>query len=165
MPTQHEQARQTLVRQALEPEWEAKLAPHTYGFRPGRASWDALAAVFPRIKFRPQYMLNVDLAKCVDRIDHQALLAKLQAPPGIRRHVRAWLRSGMMEDAAFAPTLAGTPHGGSVSPLLALIALHGMDAAITQVYPKARVIAYADDGVVLHEDRWVLYDFAMNTVH
>ena len=61
-----------------------------------------------------------------------------------------------MEDGAFSPTLAGTPQDGSVSPLLALIALHGMDEAITQVYPRARVIAYADDAVVLHEDRTVL---------
>jgi RNA-directed DNA polymerase len=75
------------------------------------------------------------MAKCFDRIDHQALLAKLQAPPGIRRHVRAWLRSGIMEEDAFSHTLAGTPQGGSVSPLLALIALHGMEEAITQVYP------------------------------
>ncbi len=51
IPTQHERARQTLVRQALEPEWEATLAPHTYGFRPGRSCWDAIAAVFHRIKF------------------------------------------------------------------------------------------------------------------
>ncbi len=156
IPTQHERARQTLVRQALEPEWEAKLAPHTYGFRPGRSCWDAIAAVFHRIKFRPQFMLKVDIAKCFDRIDHRALLAKLPAPPGIRRQVRAWLRSGTMEDDVFSPTTAGTPQGGSVSPLLALIALHGMDTAITQVYPEARVIAYADDCVVLHEDRSVL---------
>src|ERR671937_1210252 len=66
IPTQQERARQTLVRQALEPEWEAKLSPHTYGFRPGRSCWDATAAVFHRIKFRPQYMLKVERAKCVD---------------------------------------------------------------------------------------------------
>src|SRR5262249_48982833 len=92
--------------------------------------------------------------KCFDRIDHQALLAKLPAPPGIRRQVRAWLQSGIMEDDVFSPTTAGTPQGGSVSPLLALIALHGMDTAITQVYPEARVIAYADD-CVRHEARCV----------
>jgi len=101
-------------------------------------------------------MLKVDMAKCFDRIDHQALLANLPAPPGIRRQVRAWLRSGIMEDDVCSPTTAGTPQGGSVSPLLALIALHGMDTAITQVYPEARVIAYADDCMVLHEDRSVL---------
>ncbi|MGH8064685.1 MAG: reverse transcriptase/maturase family protein [Candidatus Entotheonellia bacterium] len=131
MPTQHDGARQTLVRQALEPEWEATRAPHTYGFRPGRSGWEAIAAVLQHITCRPQDVLNVDLATGVDRIDHhQALLAKLQAPPGLRRHVRAWRRSGMMEDGPCSPTIAGTPQGGRVSPLLALIARHGMDAAI-----------------------------------
>ena len=156
IPTQHERARQTLVRQALEPEWEAKLSAHFYGFRPGRSCWDAIAAVFHRIKYRPQYLLKVDISKCFDRINHSALLAKLQAPAGIRRQVRAWLRSGIIEADTFTPTTAGTPQGGTASPLLALIALHGMDEAITQVYPKARVIAYADDCLVLHPDRSVL---------
>ena len=133
IPTQHDRAQQTLVRQAIEPEWEAKLSAHFYGFRPGRSGWDAIAAVFHRIKFRPQHLLKVDIAKCFDRIDRSALLAKLQAPPGIRRQVRAWLRSGIMETDTFTPTTAGTPQGGTVSPLLALIALHGIDEAITQV--------------------------------
>jgi len=61
-----------------------------------------------------------------------------------------------MEADTFTPTTAGTPQGGAVSPLLALIALHGMDKAITQIYPGARVIAYADDCLVLHPDRPVL---------
>lgn len=156
IPTLRDRAKQTLVRQALEPQWEAKLSAHYYGFRPGRSCQDAIVAIFNRIKFRPQYALKVDIAKCFDRIDHQALLAKLQAPSGIRRQVRAWLRSGIMEKDAFLPTTAGTPQGGSVSPLLALIALHGMDEAITQVYPKAQVIAYADDALVLHPDHSVL---------
>ena len=66
IPTQQERARQTLVRQALEPEWEAKLSPHTYGFRPGRSCWDAIEAIFNSIRFRPQYALQVDIAKCFD---------------------------------------------------------------------------------------------------
>jgi RNA-directed DNA polymerase len=156
IPNQHERTRQTVVRQALEPEWEAKLSPHTYGFRPGRSGWDAIEAIFNRIKSRPQYALKVDIAKCFDRIDHGALLAKTQASPVIRRQLKAWLQAGIMEDDRLSPTTAGTPQGGSISPLLALIALHGMDEVITQVYPRACVIAYADDGVVLHEDRIVL---------
>ena len=76
--------------------------------------------------------------------------------PSIRRQLKAWLKAGILEDGHFSPTTAGTPQGGSCSPLLALIALHGMDQAITRVYPHARVIAYADDGVVLHEERQVL---------
>jgi RNA-directed DNA polymerase len=156
IPTQYERARQTLVRQALEPEWEAKLSPHTYGFRPGRSCWDAKEAIFHRISARPQYVLKADIQKCFDRIDHGALLAKTQVSPVIRRQLKAWLKAGILEDNHLFPTTAGTPQGGSISPLLALIALHGMDEAITQVYPRARVIMYADDVVVLHEDRKVL---------
>jgi hypothetical protein len=60
------------------PEWEAKLSPHTYGFRPGRSCWDAIEAIFLRIRFRPQYALKVGIAKCFDRICHTALLALTQ---------------------------------------------------------------------------------------
>ena len=156
IPTQHERARQTLVRQALEPEWEAKLSPQTYGFRPGRSCWDAIGAIFLRIQARPQYALKADIQKCFDRIDHDALLAKTQASPVIRRQLKAWLKAGILEDNHLSPTTAGTPQGGSISPLLALIALHGMEEAITRVYPQARVITYADDCVVLHQERKVL---------
>jgi RNA-directed DNA polymerase len=156
IPTQHDRAQQTIVRQALEPAWEAKLSPHTYGFRPGRSCWDAIEAIFHRITFRPQYVLKVDIAKCFDRIHHDAVLAKTQASPAIRRQLKAWLQAGVLEEGHFAPTAAGTPQGGTISPLLALIALHGMDEAITRLHPQARVSAYADDCVVLHEDRRVL---------
>ena len=54
IPTQQERARQTFVRHALEPAWEAKLSPHTYGFRPGRSCWDAIGAIFNQIRYRPQ---------------------------------------------------------------------------------------------------------------
>src|SRR2546426_11542695 len=70
IPTQTDRARQTLVRQALEPEWEAKLSPHTYGFRPGRSCHDAIGAIFTAIRFRPQHALKLDIAQCFDRIDH-----------------------------------------------------------------------------------------------
>jgi RNA-directed DNA polymerase len=156
IPTQADRARQTLVRQALEPEWEAKLSPQTYGFRPGRSCHDAIGAIFTAIRYRPQYALKLDIATCFDRINHQTFLAKVQAPPLIRRQLKAWLQAGILEDDHVSPTTAGTPQGGSCSPLLALIALHGMEEAIIRVYPHARVIASADDGVVLHEDRQVL---------
>jgi RNA-directed DNA polymerase len=156
IPTQHTRAQQTVVRQALEPAWEAKLSPHTYGFRPGRSCWDAIEALFHRITCRPQSVLKVDIAKCFDRMNHDALLAKTQASPAIRRQLKAWLQAGVLEDGHLAPTAAGTPQGGTLSPLLALIALHGLDEAITRVHPQARVIAYADDCVVVHEDRRIL---------
>jgi RNA-directed DNA polymerase len=133
MPTQHERARPTLVRQALAPQGEAKLSAHFYGCRPGRSGHAAIEAIFHRSKFRPQSGLKVDLATCCDRIDHSALLATLQSPPSSRRHVRAWVRSGIMEADPCTPTTAGTPQGGSASPLVAFMALHGMDEAIPQV--------------------------------
>jgi RNA-directed DNA polymerase len=70
--------------------------------------------------------------------------------------VRGWLRSGILEADTRLPTTAGTPQGGRVSPLLALLALQGREEAITQVYPEARVIAYAADCLGLHPDRAVL---------
>src|SRR5215217_8335572 len=76
------------------------------------------------------------------RINHDALLAKTQASPAIRRQLKAWLKAGVLENGHFAPTTAGTPQGGAISPLLALIALHGIDEAITRLHPQARVIAY-----------------------
>ena len=66
-----------------------------------------------RIGFRPQYALKLDIAKCFDRIGHTALLAKMQAPPGIRRQLKAWLKAGILEDGHLSPTTAGTPQGGS----------------------------------------------------
>ena len=66
IPTQADRARQTVVRQALEPEWAAKLSPHTYGFRPGRSCHDVIGAIFTAIRFRPQYALKLDIAKCFD---------------------------------------------------------------------------------------------------
>src|SRR4029450_8646951 len=115
-----------------------------------------MEAIFYAIKFRPKYALKLDIAKCFDRINHAALLAKTQASPVIRRQLKAWLKAGILEENRLFPPTAGTPQGGAISPLLALIALHGMEEAITQVYPKARVMMYADDVVVLHEDRQVL---------
>jgi RNA-directed DNA polymerase len=90
MPTQHARARQTWVRQGLEPEWDAQWSPHTSGCRPGRSCWEAIAAVCHRLTFRPQSLLKVEIAQGFDRMDHAAFLAQLHAPPDLRRQVRAW---------------------------------------------------------------------------
>jgi RNA-directed DNA polymerase len=74
---------------------------------------------------KPKYVLDADIAKCFDRIDHEALLIKLNTFPTIRRQVRAWLKSGVMDGKQLFPTSEGTPQGGVISPLLANIALHG----------------------------------------
>jgi RNA-directed DNA polymerase len=163
-----DRALQALVKLALEPEWEARFEPNSYGFRPGRSCQDAIEAIFSSIYLKPKYVLDADITKCFDRIDHEALLRKLNTFPTIRRQVRAWLKAGVMDDKQLFPTSEGTPQGGVISPLLANIALHGMEERIKQYAEtlpaktkgqgkrdkrkNLNLIRYADDFVILHED-------------
>jgi RNA-directed DNA polymerase len=155
IPIMRDRAEQALVKLALEPEWEARFEPNSYGFRPGRCSQDAIEAIFNHIRLKPKYVLEADIEKCFDRINHQALLAKLNSIPTINRQVRGWLKAGIFEDGEICPPEAGTPQGGIISPLLANIALHGLETAITTAFSKKHkvaVIRFADDFVILCED-------------
>jgi RNA-directed DNA polymerase len=115
----------------------------------------------------PKYVLDADIAKCFDRINHEALLEKLGTFPSLRRAIRAWLKAGIMDGGQLFPTSEGTPQGGVISPLLANIALHGLATAVEDAFqatkfPNGRyeqgipwkpvVIRYADDFVILHRD-------------
>jgi RNA-directed DNA polymerase len=113
VPTIRDRALQTLVKFALEPEWEARFEPNSYGFRPGRSCWDAIQAVYAAIKQKDKYVLDADIAKCFDRIDHEALLAKVNAAPAVARQIRAWLKAGIMEGDTLFPSEQGTPQGGA----------------------------------------------------
>jgi RNA-directed DNA polymerase len=154
---------QARVVNALEPEWEARFEPKSYGFRPGRGCHDAIAAIFNVAKgANPQrrWVLDADLAAAFDRIDHQHLLSQLGTFPA-RGLTAGWLKAGVVEKGRFAPTEEGTPQGGVVSPLLLNIALHGMEHAAGVRYRNngelageaARtspvLIRYADDLVAL----------------
>lgn len=145
IPTIKDRALQALVKLALEPEWEARFEPNSYGFRPGRSCQDAVEAIFNTIRYKAKYVLDADIAKCFDHIDHEALLRKLNTSPWrgsadrvlcpptpgtIRRQIRAWLKSGVMDEGQLFPTSEGTPQGGVISPLLANIALHGMEERV-----------------------------------
>lgn len=163
IPTMYDRALQSLVKLAIEPEWEAKFEPNSYGFRPGRSCHDAVEAIFTSINKMPKYVLDADIAKCFDHIDQEALLTKLNTFPTIRRQVRAWLKAGVMDNKQLFPTSEGTPQGGVISPLLANIALHGMEERIKQYAETLKgrkfknrqqlsLIRYADDFVILHED-------------
>lgn len=154
---------QALVKMALEPEWEARFEPNSYGFRPGRSCHDAIEAIFTSIGNKPKFVLDADIAKCFERIDHEKLLRKLNTSPTIRRQVRAWLKAGVMDGGQLFPTSEGTPQGGVISPLLANIALHGMEERVKQYMETLKgkkrnnrrslsLIRYADDFVILHED-------------
>lgn len=113
-----DRALQALVKMALEPEWEARFEPNSYGFRPGRSCQDAIAAIFIAIRLKPKYVLDTDIAKCFDSINHEVLLNKLNTFPTLRRQVRAWLKAGIMDEKQLFSTSEGTPQGGVISPLL-----------------------------------------------
>jgi RNA-directed DNA polymerase len=171
IPTMSDRATQALVKIALEPEWEAHFEENSYGFRPGRSCQDAIEAIYTVIAQKAKYVLDADITKCFDRINHEALLEKLNTFPTIRRQIREWLKAGVMDGKELFPTSEGTPQGGVISPLLANIALHGMENRIKQAFPKkqiwknrkyagyvseAALIRYADDLVILHEDLTVI---------
>ena len=84
IPVMADRAMQALIKQALEPEWEAKFEPNSYGFRPGRSAHDAIEAIFNAVCLKPKYVLDTDIEKCFDRISHEALLLKLNAIRPIR---------------------------------------------------------------------------------
>ena len=158
---------QARVVNALEPEWEARFEPRSYGFRPGRGCHDAIEAIFHVARgANPQrrWVLDADLAAAFDRIDHDHLLGQLGTFPA-RELIAGWLKAGVIENGRFAPTEEGTPQGGVVSPLLLNVALHGMEQAAGVRYQQTGIhagetvpgspvlIRYADDLVALCHTR------------
>ncbi|NEO01830.1 MAG: group II intron reverse transcriptase/maturase, partial [Moorea sp. SIO3I7] len=163
IPTIYDRALQALAKQALEPEWEAKFEENSYGFRPGRSCHDAVQAIFAGVAQKQKWVLDADIAKCFDKINHNALINKLNTYPKMRRLVKQWLKAGVVDDNVFQATEKGTPQGGVISPLLANIALHGMENAINEyatTLPGRRrenlkamaFVRYADDFVIMHPD-------------
>jgi RNA-directed DNA polymerase len=161
IPAMRDRALQALAKLALEPEGEAKFEPNSYGFRLGRSCHDAIAMIRLVVRLKPRYVLDADIAKCFDRINHGALLEKLSTFPTLRRAVKGWLKAGIMDSGELFPHSAeGTPQGGVLSPLLANVALHGLEEHIKAAFPERRgkeswlphVVRYADDFVVLHQD-------------
>jgi RNA-directed DNA polymerase len=175
IPTIHDRCLQALFKLALEPEWEAKFEPNSYGFRPGRSCHDALSAIQAYIQKRSKYVLDADIAKCFDTIDHTALLDKIGMKGKFRKQLGYWLKAGVLDAGTFLGTEMGTPQGGIISPLLANIALHGMETHLQNfvkqfpmtyasgkpIHYKERsetlgLVRYADDFVILHVDKKVI---------
>lgn len=155
-----QRAYQALVKLALEPEWEAVFEPNSYGFRPGRSAHDAIEAVFNFIRLKPKYVLKADIEKCFDKIDHQALLGKLCTIQPITKLVRGWLKAGIVEQGQTLFPETGLAQGGVISPLLMNIALHGLEEALREPYPKRHkpaIIRFADDVAILHHDLETLH--------
>jgi len=160
IPVLMDRCHQARVRNALEPEWEARFEPKSYGFRPGRGCHDAIEAIYKTCRgqwAKRVWILDADLAAAFDRIDHAQLLALIGGFPG-RGMIADWLKAGVFEPGkGFAPTEEGTPQGGVISPLLLNVALHGLEEAAGVRYQSTGthagetrkgspiLIRYADD--------------------
>lgn len=179
IPTIRDRAMQALVKLALEPEWEARFEPNSYGFRPGRNAHDAVREVLNVLVKGEKYVLDADIGSCFDTIDHDALLdTKICMKGRMRAQIKSWLKAGTLDGTTFNESRSGTPQGGVISPLLANIALHGLENELKAwiiTLPEVRnvkgnplkkskraaslhVVRYADDFVVLHPDRNVIIE-------
>jgi len=152
IPTMLDRTKQAVGKLTLEPQWEAIFEPNSYGFRPGRSCQDAIDAIYLEIKQKPKYVYDADIKGCFDNINQERLLETLFTYPAMRHAVKGWLKAGVLEGNVFAPTETGTPQGGVISPLLANIALTGMEYMVSKHVPGAKLIRYADDFVILHKD-------------
>jgi RNA-directed DNA polymerase len=117
IPSIADRAQQARVRNALEPEWEARLDPRQYGFRPGRGCHDAIEAIFNAVCHKASkrvWILDADLKAAFDRIDHSFLLERIGTFPA-REQVREWLKAGVVDRGRYAPTREGTPQGSLCS--------------------------------------------------
>ena len=180
IPTIQDRAKQALAKLALEPEWEAKFEPNSYGFRPGRSAHDAIEAIYISLRHnRPKWVFDADIRKCFEKIDHSYLLSKLHTFPQMEDQISAWLKAGITEEYANTPKieypLTGTVQEGIIFPLLLNIALHGLEQHLKEYvgtllfkpYPTAHkgkeakmksltIVRYADDFVVIHPEREIL---------
>jgi RNA-directed DNA polymerase len=152
---------QAMVKNALEPVWEARFEGSSYGFRPGRSCHDAIEKIYglARPNKTKKWVLDADIKGAFDHISHDYLL-KAIGPFPARELIKQWLKAGYVEQEMFHATEEGTPQGGVVSPLLANIALHGMEEAIGvkydyrgQLIGKRAVVRYADDFVCFCETK------------
>ncbi|MEV0538091.1 group II intron reverse transcriptase/maturase [Kitasatospora sp. NPDC050463] len=159
IPVLRDRADQARVKNALEPEWEARFESGSYGFRPGRSAHDAVTllykAVPPRASAKRLYAVDADLSKAFDRISHQHIMDSIGLFPA-RRQILGWLRAGVIEQGTYSSTREGTPQGGVISPLLLNVALHGMEKVIGANRPHGEwkhadttLARYADDFVIL----------------
>ena len=161
IPTVRDRIEQAIIKNSLEPEWEALFEPNSYGFRPGRSCQDAIEQNFLRLQFRRDtWVLEADIKGFFDNIAHESILNMISNFPN-RGLIKEWLKAGYIFKGKLNPTDMGTPQGGVISPLLANIGLHGLEEHIKSIRPKYAkamrdkfgVVRYADDFIVTARDR------------
>jgi RNA-directed DNA polymerase len=146
IPTVLDRFIQQAVLQVLQQRWDPTFSPHSYGFRPKRSAHQAVAAAQSFIAEGCRWVVDLDLEKFFDRVNHDILMgriAKRVNDPRLLRLLRAFLNAGVMEDGLVSPTEEGTPQGGPLSPLLSNIVLDDLDRELTR--RGLRFARYADD--------------------
>ena len=153
VPTIVDRAWQCLVKYALEPAHEATFHARSYGFRTGRSAHDAQKILFINLNSNAhgieKRVIELDIEKCFDRINHSCIMEQLIAPKGIRAGIFRCLKSGVNPEFPEQ----GTPQGGVISPLLANIALNGIESIHRYKNTRGRIkepsVRYADDMVII----------------
>jgi RNA-directed DNA polymerase len=166
-----DRCKQALVKLALEPEWEVRFEPQSYGFRPGRSTHDALAAILVALGRQPLFVFNADIEAAFDHLNQAVLLDKLQTYPALRRLINAWLTAGVLDGETYSTSETGIAQGGVLSPLLMNIALHGMEAVVTensanrQSREQPFFVRYADNFLIVHADLNILQQAIKRVKH
>lgn len=152
---------QNVVKNSLEPQWESRFEPSTYGFRPKRSGQDAIVNLFTKLSSQStrKWIFEGDFKGCFDNLNHNYIMKCLIGFPA-KDAIQKWLKAGFVDNDSFHDTDSGTPQGGIVSPLLANIALHGMEKELGVSYRRngkyftltsksVGVVKYADDFVIV----------------
>jgi len=149
IPTVTDRLIQQALLQVLQPILDPTFSEHSYGFRPGRRAHDAVLAAQAYVQSGRRVVVDVDLEKFFDRVNHDILIDRLQkriGDAGVIRLIRAYLDSGIMSDGVVQDRYQGTPQGGPLSPLLANVLLDEVDKELER--RGHCFVRYADDANV-----------------
>jgi RNA-directed DNA polymerase len=169
IPTMRDRAMQALHLLALDPVAETTGDIHSYGFRRGRSTADAIEQVRNALgrKHSPKWVLEADIKGCFDNISHDWLIAHVPMDKGV---LRKWLKAGYFEGNNLFPTESGTPQGGIISPVLANLALDGLQDVLAGLFrtvrearsAKVNFVRYADDFIITGSSKELLEDRRSN---
>ncbi len=176
IPTIKDRIYQNIAKMALEPQWEVRFEPTSYGFRPKRGCHDAIERIFKCCSQRKKrWIFEGDFKGCFDNLKHDYIMEQIKEFPG-KTVTERWLKAGYVDNNVFNSTEKGSGQGSVISPLLANIALHGMEEHLgikykeyirnngyQCTYNRTRYVMtrYADDFVIMcksKEDAEAIYD-------
>ena len=146
IPTAVDRFIQQAVLQVLQPEWDQTFSEHSYGFRPKRTAHEAIAQAQEYINAGYEVVVDIDLEKFFDRVNHDVLMGRVArrvTDKRVLKLIRGYLNSGVLENGLVSPTDEGTPQGGPLSPLLSNLLLDELDKELE--HREHRFVRYADD--------------------